>query len=69
MYDPNDYAARGPQITARPGTKRHLKQTIARATFFAVLRVAASGETRRLQAKLDAMTSEFLSNATPAGNA
>ena len=52
MYDPNDYAAMGPQITARPGTKRHLAQCRARAAFFAILEGNARAKAARIEAQI-----------------
>jgi hypothetical protein len=68
MYDSNDYAAKGPQVTARPGTKRHLRQCVARATFFNVLAVTKAAETRRLQARIDEVATEILVISPPAGS-
>jgi hypothetical protein len=48
LYDPKDYAAMGPQITARPGTKRHSAQCRARAAFFAVMAGNADAKLQRL---------------------
>ena len=59
----------GPQITARPGTKRHLAQTIARAKFFAILHVTAKADHRRAQAALDAHTAKMLATLPASGNA
>ena len=59
----------GPQVTARPGTKRHLRQTIARATFFAIMHSAAKADLRRAQAALDAHMTKMLGTLTPKGNA
>jgi len=47
MYDPNNPAHVGPQVTARPGTKRHLRQVRARAVFFAIHAVTANNEPRQ----------------------
>jgi len=52
MYDPNDYEAQGPQITARMGTKRRVKQARARLVFFTILRLNAEAELRRHERKM-----------------
>jgi hypothetical protein len=54
MWNPNNPAHVGPQITARPGTKRHLKQVQARATFFAVQAASATGKAKCAQAEYEA---------------
>ena len=59
----------GPQVTARPGTKRHLRQTIARATFFAIMHSTAKADLRRAQAALDAHMTKMLGIFPPKGNA
>ena len=61
--------ARGPQITARPGTKRHLAQTIARAKFWAIIHSSEAAKTRRLHARINEITTELLNIMPPAGNA
>lgn len=48
MYDPTDYAAMGPQVTARPGSARAIKQAQARAAFFAVMAANAEAKLQRL---------------------
>ncbi len=52
MYDPKDYAAMGPQITARPGTKRHAAQCLARKGFFNVMAANAAAKAARSDAAL-----------------
>lgn len=66
----------GPQVTARPGTKRHLKQLRARAVFLAIISTTARGELKRAtaareqaEAALNAATTRLLTIATPVGNA
>jgi hypothetical protein len=59
----------GPQVTARPGTKRHLRQTIARAKFWAIIHSSARADTRRAEAALAAHMSKMLDILPPQGNA
>ena len=56
---------RGPQITARPGTKRHLRQTIARANFWAIIHSSEAAKTRRLKARINDITTELLTIMPP----
>lgn len=83
MYDPNNPAHVGPQVTARPGTKRHLRQVQARATFFAIQAAGATGRAKRAQAAYEAAQAKtaeakaelaavemlYLAIAAPSGNA
>jgi hypothetical protein len=73
----------GPQVFSRPGTKRHLKQVRARATYLAIQAVYAEGRAKRAQAaheaaaaahaallaRIDEVASEILAVAEPAGRA
>ena len=47
-YDPTNIEAMGPQITARPGSKRRIQQDQARATFFAIRAANAEAALQRL---------------------
>ena len=69
MYDPTNPAHVGPQVTARPGTKRHLAQTRARAVFFAILHSTAKADTRRAEAALAAHMTKMLNVLPTMGNA
>jgi hypothetical protein len=69
MYDPSNPAHIGPQITARPGTKRHLAQTIARAKFFAINHSSAKANLRRAEAALAAHMTKMLTNLPASGSA
>jgi hypothetical protein len=69
MYDPTNPGHVGPQITARPGTKRHLAQTIARAKFFAILHSSARADLRRAEAALAAHMTKMLHILPGLGNA
>ena len=69
MYDPSNPAHVGPQVTARPGTKRHLAQTRARAVFFAILHSSAKADTRRAEAALAAHMTKMLDILPAVGNA
>ena len=69
MYDPTNPAHVGPQVTARPGTKRHLAQTSARAVFFAILHSSAKAEARQAEAALAAHMTKMLNILPTMGNA
>lgn len=60
MYDPNDYAARGPQVTARPGSKRHARQVAVRIGFFNIIAATERGKAARVQAEIDLLTTGWL---------
>lgn len=67
MYDPNNPAHVGPQVTARPGTKRHLAQTIARAKFFAIYHSNAKAAVRRAEQALADHMTKMLTILPPSG--
>lgn len=54
MYDHNNPAHVGPQVTARPGTKRHLRQVRARQIFFAIQASGATANAKRAQLAYEA---------------
>jgi len=54
MYDPSNPAHVGPQVTARPGTKRHLNQVRARQVFFAIRASDAAAKADRAKAAYEA---------------
>lgn len=62
MYDPTNTEAMGPQITARPGTKRHSRQCAARRAFFNIM-------TSQTQVEIDLLTAGWLLLIPEAGNA
>lgn len=59
MFDPTNPRHVGPQVTARPGTKRHLKQVRARCVFTAIHTSSAAAAAKRAQAAYEAAQAEL----------
>lgn len=51
-YDPNNFAAMGPQVTARPGTKRYAAQSAARIRFFNIMAAGLEAKAHRIEADI-----------------
>ncbi len=69
FYDPQNVAQHGPQITARPGTKRHAAQCAARARFFAILEGNHLAHVARIEAKIQTLLASAVRDIPPAGHA